>query len=72
METQETKKLILIKLLRYELESIDFWRKHYVFEESLEFEDVKLLENLIGRVWLEYAHLTVKIRKREDEEKKYP
>lgn len=57
--SDEKKKLI--KEITNCLDEIRYYRDNYVFEEELEFEDVKQLSLLVDNLWLAYHKLYNKI-----------
>lgn len=58
-EIKEKQKII--KEIKESLDDIEYWRKNYIFEDELSFEDVKELDLLIGKTWRKYYNLYKKL-----------
>lgn len=54
-EIDEKKKCI--KEIKEDLENIEFWRNNYVFEDELELEKIKEIQNQTSKLWLIYYKL---------------
>jgi hypothetical protein len=57
MVNEQLEKQKLIKEINRCLEEIEYWRKNYVFEEELEYEDIKEIDFLLGQLWHKYYKL---------------
>ena len=68
MKNESKDKERLIKSIREDLDTIEFWRNNYIFEEELEIEKVREIDLAIGKVWLIYFNLTKQLR----DKNKYP
>lgn len=61
MVNEITEKKKLIKEITNCLDDIKYWRENYVFEDELEYNDVKEIDFLLGNTWLKYKKLYDKI-----------